>query len=105
MASVRGFPWHIAVCDLQEGIKCIPSGDGSEPSSHTLTGAGEAQKFLLIARHHTAGSPLLPGLNCSVLFPVVLLLVKMFWFSIRKIFLEKRGASFQCELAGSFPED
>lgn len=50
-------------------------------------------RFLLIAHHHTAGIPLLPGLNCSVLLPV-LFLVNIFWFSIRKILVEKLGANF-----------
>lgn len=85
MALVRRLPWRVGVCDLQDGIKCI-TGDGSGPTSHTLTGSGEAQYFLLITHHDTADSPLLPGLNCSVLLPVVIFLVKMFWFFSQKDF-------------------
>lgn len=85
MVLVRQLPSHVGVCDLQEGIKCI-IGDGSDPTSHTLTGSGEAQNFLLITHHNTAGSPILPRLNCSVLLPVVIFLVKTFWFFSHKDF-------------------
>lgn len=45
-----------------------PPGNRTDPTLHTQTVAGEAQKFFLIIHHHTAGSPILPGLNCSVFF-------------------------------------
>lgn len=43
-----------------------PPGNRTDLTLHTQTVAGEAQKFFLIIHHHTAGSPILPGLNCSV---------------------------------------
>lgn len=82
-----------------------PPGNRTDPTLHTQTVAGEAQKFFLIIHHHTAGSPILPGLNCSVFFPpVALFLVKMFHFPVTKIWLEKCGLNFYSKLAAAFLE-
>lgn len=81
-----------------------PPGDRTDPILHTQTVAGEAQKFFLISHHHSAGSPSLPGLNCSVFLPVVLLLVKMFSFPVGKFWLEKCGSNFYSKFAGAFCE-
>lgn len=79
-----------------------PPGDRMDPTLHTQTVTGEAQTFFLISHHHTAGSLILVGLNCSVFLPIVLFLMKMFSFSIRKIWLKKYWSKFHCKLDGAF---
>lgn len=122
---LRGYPWRFIEKKLRRVLgnglrhqaslehwdmrpagrgKRHPPGDGTDPTLHVQTVAGEAQKFFLTTHRHTAGSPILPGLNCSGFLPVVLFLVKIFTFPIRKIWLEKCVSNFYSTVVGAFRE-